>query len=266
MTDNPSNAASGGAALAATLAIEARGLSKTFGRSAALRSVDLALGWGSVLALFGQNGAGKSTLLRILATLAKPSQGAVAVAGFDARSRPAAVRASVGYAGHHDLLYDDLTSTENLLFYARLHGVPSPAERVERVLADVGAEAWAGRRTRALSNGMRKRVAIARALLHQPPVLLLDEPDAGLDIEAQKLVDSVIGAVATAGGCVVLTSHDPQRGLAVADRYAILRDGRLAAHGPAGETTPAGVADLISGKPDSPPSAGAAPSGRKAPL
>ncbi len=246
-----------GAAQCTALAIDARGVSKSYGRAVALRSVDLALAWGSVLALFGHNGAGKSTLLRILATLAKPSQGSVAIARFDSRSRPQAARASIGYAGHHDLLYDDLTPAENLLFYARLYGVPNPNDRVERALADVAAEGWAHRRARDLSNGMRKRVAIARALLHQPPILLLDEPDAGLDIEAQRLVDSVIGAVASSGGSVILTTHDPQRGLAVAAEYAVLRSGRLTARGLARDAAPAGIAALLSGNqrdsPDAPP-------------
>ena len=230
-------------------AVELRGVSKDYGTTHALRSVGLALEWGRVLALFGHNGAGKSTLLRILATLAKPSSGDVRVAGFDARSQAGAVRASVGYAGHHDLLYDDLTPAENLLFYARLYGVPDPGERAEQVLADVAAGGWARRRVRTLSNGMRKRVAIARAILHQPPVLLLDEPDAGLDIEAQQLVDSVIRAVAKAGGSVVLASHDPRRGLAVADDYAVLRAGRLAARGESASATPDEIAAALSSPP-----------------
>lgn len=235
----------------AHLAVDARAVSKAYGRAVALRSVDLALGWGRVLAVFGHNGAGKSTLLRVLATLTRPAEGAVAVAGFDARTQSRLVRASVGYAGHADLLYDDLTAEENLRFYASLYGDRAPAGRVAQALADVGAASWARRRTRTLSNGMRKRVAIARAILHQPPVLLLDEPDAGLDVEAQRLVDTVVRAVADAGGAVVLTSHDPRRGLAVADDYAVLRDGRVAASGPADGMTPDGVAALLSRAPRS---------------
>ena len=241
-------------------AVELRAVSKDYGRTHALRSVDLALGWGRVLALFGHNGAGKSTLLRILATLTRPSDGDVRVAGFDARSQASAVRASVGYAGHHDLLYDDLTPAENLLFYARLYGVPNPAGRAEQVLADVAAGGWARRRVRGLSNGMRKRVAIARAILHQPPVLLLDEPDAGLDIEAQQLVDSVVRAVAQAGGSVVLATHDPRRGLAVAGDYAVLRAGRLAARGESANATPGDIAAALSSLPP-----GEMPEGRRGP-
>ena len=238
-------------------AVELRGVSKDYGPTRALREIRLALPWGRVLALFGHNGAGKSTLLRILATLAKPSDGGVRVAGFDARSQAGAVRASVGYAGHHDLLYDDLTPAENLRFYARLYGVPNPAGRVEQVLTDLAAGGWAHRRVRVLSNGMRKRVSIARAILHQPPVLLLDEPDAGLDIEAQQLVDAVVRAVAQAGGSVVLASHDPSRGLAVADDYAVLRAGRLAAQGDVASTTPDDIAALLTS-----PSPGETPEGR----
>ena len=243
MAENAPNAPTGD-----SYAVELRDVSKAYGRTVALRSVDLAVGWGRVLALFGHNGAGKSTLLRVLATLVKPGEGAVAVAGFDPQSKARLVRASVGYAGHQDLLYDDLTPVENLLFYARLYDAPAADERVQRVLADVGAQGWADRRVRTLSNGMRKRVSIARALLHRPSVLLLDEPDSGLDIEAQELVDLVVRAVASGGGTVVLTTHDAARGLAIADEYAVLRGGRLTARGAAAGTTAPEVAAMLSGR------------------
>ena len=229
-------------------AVELRGISKAYGAAWALRSVDLTVGWGRILALFGHNGAGKSTLLRVLTTLVSPDEGSAHVAGFGTRTQPKLARASVGYAGHQDLLYGDLTPVENLRFYARLHRIPNAGERVREVIGDVGATGWAERRTRTLSNGMQKRVAIARALLHRPPLLLLDEPDAGLDAEARELVDAVVRAVAHGGGTVVLTSHDAARGLAVADEYAVLRSGRLIAAGAAADARASDVAACLGGR------------------
>ena len=227
-------------------ALELRGVSKTYGSTHALRSVDLAAAWGRVLVLFGHNGAGKSTLLRVAAALVKPGAGSVTTAGFDADQHAGHVRAATGYAGHGSLLYDDLTPEENLRFYARLHGVPQPDERAAEVLRDVGAERWARRRVRGLSNGMQKRVAIARALLHRPALLLLDEPDAGLDVQGRAFVETVIRAVANGGGAVVFSAHDPAQGLALADDFAVLRGGRVAATGETASTTPDEIAALLS--------------------
>ena len=227
-------------------ALELRGVSKTYGVTHALRSVDLDAAWGRVLVLFGHNGAGKSTLLRVAAALVKPTAGSVTTAGFDADRHAQRVRAATGYAGHGTLLYDDLTPEENLRFYARLHGMPHPDERAGEVLRDVGAERWAHRRVRGLSNGMQKRVAIARALLHRPALLLLDEPDSGLDVQGQAFVETVVRAVANGGGAVVLSAHDPARGLALADDYAVLRGGRIAATGEAASAAPDEIAALLS--------------------
>lgn len=227
-------------------ALELRGVSKSYGSTHALRSVDLDAAWGRVLVLFGHNGAGKSTLLRVAAALVKPTAGSVTTAGFDPDANAGRVRAATGYAGHGTLLYDDLTPEENLRFYARLHGVPRPDERTGEVLRDVGAERWAHRRVRGLSNGMQKRVAIARALLHRPALLLLDEPDSGLDVQAQAFVETIVRAVADGGGAVVLSAHDPARGLDVADDFAVLRGGRIAATGEADDTTPGEIAALLS--------------------
>lgn len=230
-------------------ALELRGVSKTYGATHALRSVDLDAAWGRVLVLFGHNGAGKSTLLRVAAALVKPGAGSVTTAGFDADEHDDRVRAATGYAGHANLLYDDLTPEENLRFYARLYGVPQPDKRTGEVLRDVGAERWAQRRVRTLSNGMQKRVAIARALLHRPALLLLDEPDSGLDVQGRDFVDAVIRAVADGGGAVVFSAHDPARGLDVADDFAVLRGGRIAATGEADDTTPNEIAALLSAPP-----------------
>ena len=227
-------------------ALELRGVSRTYGTTHALRAVDLDAAWGRVLVLFGHNGAGKSTLLRVAAALVKPTAGSVTTAGFDADKNAGRVRAATGYAGHGTLLYDDLTPEENLRFYARLYGVPQPDERAGEVLRDVGAERWAHRRVRGLSNGMQKRVAIARALLHRPALLLLDEPHAGLDVQGRDFVDTVVRAVAAGGGAVVLSAHDPALAFALDGDFAVLRGGRLAATGEAGSATPDEIAALLS--------------------
>ena len=227
------------------LSVELTGISKAFGRSVALRSVDVCVGWGRILVLFGHNGAGKSTLLRIMATLTRPEEGRIAVGGF---SQPSTIRRSIGYVGHQNLLYQDLTAAENLRFYGHLHGMRETDTAVTQVLNDVGVSAWADRRINTLSNGMQKRVAIARALLHKPSVLLLDEPDAGLDLEARDLVDTVVRAVAAGGGTVVLATHEVNRGLAVADDYILLRDGRVSASGLVAETSSLDLVEVLSGR------------------
>ena len=208
-------------------AIATSRLTKSFGRTRALSDVGLRVPWGTALALFGPNGAGKSTLLRILATLSSPDDGDIRVAGLDQRKEPGKVRATIGYLGHQSLLYDDLSAAENLHFYARLYSVPDAASRVGELLADVGLADRADQRARTLSNGMRKRLSLARALLHRPSVLLLDEPETGLDQAGVDLLERVVRGVAEAGACVAFTTHDVERGLALADRVAVLAAGRL---------------------------------------
>lgn len=194
---------------------------------AALRKVDIQLPYGQGLALFGHNGAGKSTLIRTLSTLIRPDDGTVRVAGFDRDSHASQIRSAVGYVGHQSLLYDDLTPRENLTFYAKLYRLPNAADLVERSLDEVGATSYADRRVRVLSNGMQKRIAIARALLHRPRVLLLDEPETGLDQGGLELLDSVVAAVKQGGASVVMATHGTERGLALAERAIVLSDGRV---------------------------------------
>ena len=222
--------------------LELRGVSKAYGAAYALRSVDLAAPWGGALALFGHNGAGKTTLLRVAAALVKPGAGETLAAGFALPAQAANARAATGYVGHRNMLYPDLTPQENLRFYARLYGLADGERRAADVLRDAGAERWAGRRVRTLSNGMQKRVAVARALLHRPALLLLDEPDAGLDAQGKAFLEGVVRAVAEGGGAVVFATHDVERGLAAADRYAVLRGGRVAAEGSVADADPAAVA------------------------
>ena len=228
-----------------SLAIEAQGLTKWFGRTAAVREVSVRAPRGCAAALFGANGTGKSTLLRLLAGLTRPDSGAVSVGGYDSRRQAAAMRGSVGYLGHQNLLYADLTARENLAFYARLYGVADGAERAAELLEEAGLTRQADLRVSALSNGMHRRLGIARVLLHRPAVLLLDEPDTGLDEGGAALLERVVRGAAAGGACVVLATHAIDRGLALADRVLALADGRAVLDEEAGAATGERVRALL---------------------
>ncbi|MGI8903939.1 MAG: ABC transporter ATP-binding protein [Solirubrobacteraceae bacterium] len=204
--------------------IELRGLVRHFGERTALRKVSVRLPAGATLAVLGRNGAGKSTLLRILATLLRPHAGEVLVFGEPLPRRGFAVRGRLGFLAHQPLLYNDLSGRENLLYHARLHGVRP--ERIEELLQAVGMERRAEEPVRSLSRGMVQRLAVCRAVLHEPALLLLDEPRANLDPGAGDLVEALIGR--SSGATRVITSHDPQAALAEADLVLGLRDGRPA--------------------------------------
>ena len=218
-------------------AIALRGLSRAYGDHLALRDVSLELPAGETLAVLGPNGAGKSTLLRILATLLRPSGGEAEVLGAVLPRQAWKVRARIGYLGHEPLLYRELTVAENLEFHGRLHGLEGRgAARAAELLEQVGMDAAAEVRVHELSAGMRQRVAVCRALLHEPELLLLDEPNAHLDPGASELVEPLIGA--DSGHSRVLVTHDPGAGLAGADRVlALRRDGRVAIAAAAAEVT-----------------------------
>jgi heme exporter protein A len=219
--------------VAAPAAIELEGLTRRYGERVALAGVTLALPAGATLVVFGPNGAGKSTLLRILATLLRPHAGTARVLGRALPDEGWAVRGRVGLLGHEPLLYRDLTARENLRFHARLHGVG--ADRVEELLDAVGLALRADDKVHTFSRGMVQRVAVARAVLHDPPVLLLDEPRASLDPAGAELVEPLIGA--GRGRTRVITSHDPAGGLAEADVALGLRAGRPVLLAPAGQVT-----------------------------
>ena len=202
--------------------IELVGVSRRYGERLALDDVSVSLGDGQTLGVFGANGAGKTTLLRLLATLLRPHAGTARVLGCELPGEAWKVRGRVGYLGHDPLLYRDLTARENLTFHARLHGVAT--ERVDAVLAGVGMQRRAEDPVRNLSRGMVQRVATARALLHDPPLLLLDEPRANLDPKAAELLEPLIGR--ESGRTRVLVTHDVEGGLAESDVVLGLRRGR----------------------------------------
>lgn len=226
--------------------IATEGLTRSFGRTRALTKVDLEVPWGTALALFGPNGAGKSTLLRILATLTTPDAGSVHVAGIDLRANAARARASIGYVGHQPLLYHDLSAVENLRFYANLYGMVDANPRIAELLADMGLADQVDQRVGFFSNGMQKRLAIARALLHRPSVLLLDEPEAGLDEAGLCLLTQVVRGVTEAGAAVVVSTHDVQHGLELADQVAVLTAGRLVLTTNANKTSAEAISAYLS--------------------
>ena len=209
-------------------ALAAAGLHKEFGAGPVLADLDLSLGWGELLVIFGANGSGKTTLLRILSGQTRPDAGNVRLAGFDLRRQGAAARRQVGVVAHRSLLYDDLTGRENLTFYGRLYALPDLPGRVAEVLERVGMTRRADRRVRSLSHGMQKRLAIARALLHHPPLLLLDEPESGLDAAAVASLASILREWTDAGRSVAMTTHNAALGLDWGSRAATLTGGRLA--------------------------------------
>jgi heme exporter protein A len=191
-------------------AIEITGLRRQFGERAALDGVDLRLEPGASLAVLGPNGSGKSTLLRILAGLLRPSGGRVSVLGCDLPKETYRLRGRVGYLGHEPLLYRDLTGRENLELVVSLHGLdPEPARgRIRHLLEAVGMERRADDRVAELSAGMRQRIDICRAVLHDPELLLLDEPDAHLDADARRRVEPIIAGEGRRTRVIV--THDPQ--------------------------------------------------------
>mgnify|MGYP001447752434 FL=1 len=225
---------------AAERMIEVRKLTKTFGLNPVLRGLDLDVPRGQFLTLLGPNGSGKTTLLRILAALARPTSGTVRIGGWDLPAEAEFVRAQLGVVSHQPLLYDTLTAEENLLFFARLYHLPpeSRRERVAEVLERVGLARRARDVVQTYSRGMLQRLAIARAILHNPAILLLDEPYTGLDQDAAAVLDDLLRQVATEGRTVIMTTHDLRRGHALADRIAILSRGRIAFDAPCREIDP----------------------------
>jgi len=219
---------------------------RDFGDRTALRDVTFELGEGETLAVLGPNGAGKTTLLRVLATLLRPTAGDVSVLGCALPREAWKARGRIGYLGHEPLCYRDLTCAENLRFQARLHGLEDDAaERVAGLLDRVGMLRWAGELVRNLSAGMVQRLAVCRAVLHEPELLLLDEPHSHLDPEAAALVEPLIGPAPERTR--VLVTHEIEAGLADGDRVLALRAGGAVAYEGATTGLSAGDARAIYG-------------------
>ncbi len=209
--------------------ITVKKLVKRFGLKIVLRGVDFEVQPGEFVALLGPNGAGKTTFLRILASLSRPSLGQVHIAGYQLPAQAAQVRARLGVVSHLPLLYGDLTAEENLRFYARIYNVSNAEARITEVLEMVGLEARRHDLVRTYSRGMQQRLAIGRAVLHDPDVMLFDEPYTGLDQDASSMLDEVLKTVAAQGRTIVMTSHDLARAEGLATRFDVLSRGVIAA-------------------------------------
>jgi heme exporter protein A len=219
--------------------IEIKGLVKQYGVNMVLRGVDLHVREGEFVGLVGSNGAGKSTLMRIVATLLQPSGGQVLIGGWPLPKQAARVRRHIGLVSHNSLLYGDLTAAENLSFFARLYCLENSEERVMAALKKVGLFARQRDPVSTFSRGMVQRLTIARATLHEPDVLLLDEPYTGLDQDASQLLDDLLRQEHENGRSILMITHDLTHGLNLCDRIAILNRGKIAQEVQSREVTPA---------------------------
>jgi heme exporter protein A len=207
--------------------IETHALVKLYGLQPALRKLDLSIERGEFVALLGPNGSGKSTLLRLLAGLSKPSSGTITVGGWQLPNEAAAVRAQIGMVSHKPLLYENLTARENLLFFCRLYNLDDHEGRIARGLERVGLTRRATDLVRTYSRGMLQRLSIARALLHEPHVLLMDEPYTGLDVDAAAILDGLMRGAHAEGHTIVMTTHELDHAATLAQRAIILTRGTV---------------------------------------
>jgi heme exporter protein A len=211
--------------------IEVHGVTKSFGHHLVLRGIDLKLKSGEFVTIFGRNGAGKTTFLKILATLLKPSSGSVQIAGLDLSNNSMEVRRSIGVVSHQTFLYDELTAYENIKFYGKMYDVPELAERAHELIAKVGLASCIHDKVRTFSRGMQQRLTIARAMVHNPSILLLDEPETGLDQYASEMLRELLSTFDAEKRTVVMTSHSLERGLQMGNRIVILSGDKIAYSG-----------------------------------
>ena len=209
-------------------AIEVRHLRKAFGTLKAVDGIDFELKQGEFLTVFGPNGAGKTTLIKILAGLTQPSSGTAKVAGFDIAEGHPEMRKEIGIISHATALYADLTPLENLIFFARMHGLKQPEDRALKVVEEVGLSPRRNDRVRTFSRGMLQRLSIARAVLHDPAILFLDEPFTGLDLHATNVLKEHLQRLHDRHRSILMTTHDISCGLEMCDKVALQVQGKFA--------------------------------------
>ena len=212
---------------ATQLAVKVEVVVKNFGETAVLRDLNLELPRGEITVLLGTNGAGKSTLLRILAMLTQIDSGTVSIFGADIATSGPAVRALTGSVLHSPMLYADMSVRENLMFFADMYRLENVDDLIAQTAIRVGIEPRIGDRVRTLSHGLQKRVALARALMHDPQLLLLDEPESGLDSQSVDRLDRILDEYRSSGRTVVMTTHNVEHALELADRAVVLFYGRV---------------------------------------
>ncbi len=211
--------------------IRAEGLSKIFGRRKVLQDINFELEKGEFLTIIGPNGAGKTTLIKILATLVLPSSGSVSIDGFDLRKDSVSIRERMGLISHNPLLYGDLTAYENLLFYGRMFGIKDLEARISQLLEKVELGHRKFDVVRTFSRGMQQRLSIARVLLHNPSILLLDEPHSGLDPHATDILDDLLENLKREDRTFIMATHNLEKGLEHATSILILSQGRVVFQG-----------------------------------
>jgi ABC-type multidrug transport system ATPase subunit len=225
----------------APLPVRAVKLGKAIESRHILREINLEIPQGQFIALLGANGAGKSTLLKILSTLTAPTSGTLELFGHPAASSAVKIRRQLGLIGHQTMLYHDLSALENLTFFAKLYGVPNPQQRGKDLLNQLGLGNRANDPVKNFSRGMAQRVAIARALLHEPQLLLADEPFAGLDAPSAAMLERLLTSLHAQGQTIILANHDIAQSLRLAQRAVVLAGGRKVVDAPSDSLQPAAV-------------------------
>lgn len=208
-------------------AIEVSEVTRRFGRKSVLRGIDLIVREGDSLTIYGPNGAGKTTLIKVMATLLRPSAGTLKIAGLDIKENSAEIRRRIGVVGHQTFLYDELSAYENLMFYGKMYNLPDLKKRISEMISAVGMESRLHDRVRTLSRGMQQRLSIARAIIHNPSIILLDEPETGLDQYAGEMLMEVLDSLNPKKRTIVMTTHNLERGLEMGNRVAILVKGKI---------------------------------------
>ena len=233
------------AALASTQAaappVRAVGVGKAIESRVILHDIHLDVSRGTFVALLGANGAGKSTFLKMLSTLSAPTSGTLELFGISAATSVTKVRRNIGLIGHQTMLYHDLSALENLIFFAKLYGVANPRQRGLDLLNQLGLAQRANDAVKTFSRGMAQRVAIARALLHEPQLLLADEPFAGLDAPSTALLERLLTQLHAQGKTIILANHDIAQSLRLSQRAIVLAGGRKVIDSPAADLEPAAV-------------------------
>ncbi|MGH7800014.1 MAG: heme ABC exporter ATP-binding protein CcmA [Thermodesulfobacteriota bacterium] len=209
------------------LDIITEGVTKSFGNIQALRGIDLKAKKGEFLTVFGPNGAGKTTLIKLLATLTKPTSGKVIIANHDIKKEPDKVRALIGVISHDPYLYGNLSALENIKFFASLYGISEAREKAMEVIRQVGLENRMHDLVRTFSRGMQQRLAVARAIVHEPKILLLDEPYTGLDQHGGRIFGELLKWLKRENRTIVMTTHNLPEGLEISDRVAIIDAGKI---------------------------------------
>jgi len=224
----------------APLALKSENIQKTFGHFVALAGITMEVRRGEFLAVFGRNGAGKTTFLKVAATLARPTQGKLSIDGVSIEDEPERVRSKIGFLSHNTYIYRYLSPAHTLRFFASLYRVSDAETRIPALLERVGLTRRANDPVRAFSRGLQQRIGIARTFLHNPSLVLLDEPYTGLDANAVQMLNDLLDETVRAGHTVILTTHDIEHGLRAATRAAIIDRGKLVFDG---EADGAGIRD-----------------------